>query len=686
MTRKVAETDTFFGTEVTDPFRWLEDSDSSEVRQWVFEQNEATEIFMAASPNRLRVATRLKELWNYTQESLPQRIGSRRFITRHDPLDEQSVLYVMGEGSPERDTVLIDPNSLSQNGTSALTGWAASRDATLVAYSIAKGGGDWQEIKIRDVQTGEDLPEILYWSKFEEDLPFPSVAWHPDGTGFYYNRLPAPDDTSNVDRYRGSQVYWHRVGTAQEYDRLVFENPEKPEENFVPIVTSDGNSLLLHVWKGLSLRHELVVLPLDGSGDPVRILHEAQARFIFIGNIGEQLIFLTNSGAPLGRIVGIQVDRPNAVDWVELVPEQPDRITQAELFEDLLILVTVHDASHRVLRFDLEGESLESIQLPGNGTVSEITIDPLTRTVLLAFESFLQPRMTLEYDIASREIVIATEAQVPFDFEGFTETQFFVPTKDGKSIPVTLIYPKGLVLDGSHAVLMYGYGGFDVSITPTFNASRLHWLESGGIFAWANLRGGGEYGDAWHEAGMRDRKQTVFDDFAEVAMWLIGNGYTTSNRLSICAESNGGLLTAASMLQRPQLFASVVCSIPVIDMLRYPKFTIGRYWVPEYGDAEADIDQFRTLIAYSPLHNVKAHVDYPPVLVTTGEADDRVVPAHAMKFVATLQAAADAKSRPRLLLSQNEVGHGLGKPRSKILELDCAIYTFVMTSCHVTST
>ncbi len=682
-TRRGSDHDVFHGIEVGDPFRWLEDRDSDEVQRWLVEQSQLTTKFLTGDPDHVRIAARLTELGDGSVRSLPYRVGQRSFWLQQEPGDEQQVLYVTGVLPEDSDIELVNPHQLSKQGTSALTGWAVNGDATFVVYAIAEHGGDWQDIRIRSVLTGADLPEVIRWSKSEEDLPFPFVAWHPDGKGFYYNRFSDPGSVPVDDQYRYSQVYSHLLGTAQEADRLVFENPSDPDENFVPVVTDDGRYLVLHVWKGLSHRHRVEVLPLSGADEPVSLFRDEHARFIFLGNLADRLLFETNSGAPLGRIVGVDLTRPAMHDWLELIPEQEDRIAKAALISDLIVLVTIHDAHHRVQLFDLDGVLVDTIGLPGPGTVSDITSDPSTGSLVLAFESFLQPKLTLRYDIATRDLTTGEAAQVPFDFDGFVAVQHFFPAQDGTSIPITLVHRSGVDLDGTHAVLLYGYGGFDVSLTPTFDSSRLHWLESGGIFALVNARGGGEYGESWHRAGMLHHKQTVFDDFAAAAQWLIDSGYTTSGRLAICGESNGGLLVAATALQRPELFAAVACSIPVTDMLRYPRFTIGRYWVPEYGDAEADADQFRALFAYSPVHNVKESLAYPPMLVTTGENDDRVVPAHAMKFAAALQTAGSKSAQPHLLFAQPDVGHGLGKPRSKVLKLDGAIYTFLMGACDV---
>lgn len=681
-----AAVDDFHGTRVADPFRWLESAEDPVVERWASDQDALTSSYLRGRASYSTVVRRLAELGNFKETSSPVRAGERRFVVRSQGSEEQPVLWLLAEVEGAPDVELLNPNLIADEGAVALTGWAPNEDGSLIAYSLAERGGDWQDIRVRDVASGQDLADVLRGSKSEEDLPFPSVAWHPNGTGFFYTRLPYAQDEASKDRYRSSQIYWHRIGTQQHLDSLVFENVEDPEENFVPIIAGDGRTLLLHVWKGLSHKHQVVVLPLDGQGDPVRLFAECDARFIFMGVTDERLVFQTNAGAPRGRVIGVDITKPEESNWIEIVPEQDDRIDNAVLIGASVLVVSVRGSHHVVRIFNELGEVVHSIALPGVGTVSEISVDPMSHAVFMAFESYLQPPSILRHDLETGILFVWDATGVPFDFAAYAITHDVVVTSDGASVPITLVHSKDLVLDHSHPTILYGYGGFDVSITPTFNASRLLWLESGGIYAVVNIRGGGEFGDAWHGAGKGQDKQTVFDDFAAAGDWLITRGYTACARLVAVGESNGGLLVAATMLQRPELFAGVICSIPVTDMLRFHRFTIGHYWTFEYGNADADLAQFLALYAYSPIHNVRAGVNYPPILVTTGENDDRVVPAHAMKFVAALQSVASAEDRPRLLRYQSDVGHGLGKPRSKVLELDCAIYAFALESCGVATT
>ena len=683
-TYRGSHVDEFHGDLVPDPFRWLEDVDDPKVTDWVERQNSVTSEFLRRSGIHDAVAARLRDLWNYPRSWLPIRVGRRTFQLRADPLQEQPVLYSVEDELNGNPIELVNPNAMAADGTAALTGWVPSPDGSLLAYAVSHRGSDWQELRIRNVETRADLPEVIRWVKSEEDLPYPNVAWMPDGAGFYYNRLPAPGSVPPEDAYRFSQVYWHRVGTPQGDDVLIFDRPDDPDLNFVPIVTDDGRFLVLHAWRGLSNRHQIFFRPLGSAGGFIQLFPRADARRLFIGSAGDRFYFHTNAGAPLGRVIAIDVGRRAPDQLTEIVPEGEYPIVRATLADGRIVLVTVQAAWHRVTTFDLQGTPGKPIDLPYLGTVSDLESDPVTGELLVLFESFLQPRETLRYDPSTGDLVGRAAPKPRFDVDGYTTQQMFYPAADGTRIPITLVHKVRLQLDGTSPMLLYGDGGFTVSLTPQYDASRLLWLEAGGIYAVANLRGGGEYGEAWHQAGMLHQKQTVFNDFIAAAQWLIDGGFTTRSRLVISAESNGGLLVASCMLQRPEFFAAVVSHIPVTDMLRYPRLTIGRYWVPEYGDAEADADDFRTLYAYSPLHNVRADVAYPPILVTTGASDDRVVPAHAMKFVAALQDAAGPHSRPRLLRVQCDVGHGLGKATSRVLELDADIYTFAMAACGMT--
>jgi prolyl oligopeptidase len=670
--------DEFHGWFVPDPYRWLEDTSNPLVATWISEQNALTSRLLELEGRRQEIRSRVLAFSDYTRVSLPVRIGERTFIQRTSPGQEQPVLFMTDDGDPLATKVLLDPNVEGQEGSVALTGWTVDRGASLLAYALSRGGGDRQEIRIRDIETGTDFAETLLWAKSEEDLPFPNVAWTPDGSGLYYNRLPIPGSVAPADEYRHSQVYWHRVGTSQADDVLIHERPDDPDLNFVPIVTDDGRYLLLHAWRGLSGRHQVLYRPLDGGGAFTPILPSADAKYLFIGSDGDRLFFHTNAGAPRGRVIGIDLKTPQMDHWVDVVPEGQEPIARAYLSEGWIVLVTVRDSHHRLSLVRMTGLAGPTVELPAQGTVSDVTCDAPSNQLLVAFESFLRPKGTLRFDLATGDLTEDATPSLAFDASPYETEQDFVAAPGGTPIPVTVVHRAGLARDGDSPLLLYGYGGFNVNTTPLFDPVVLPWLELGGVFAIANPRGGGEYGEEWHESGRRHAKQTSFDDLLAAAGWLVDQGYTTPSRLAIRGESNGGLLVAACMLQRPDLFGAVVCSLPVTDMLRFPRFTIGHYWTPEYGDAVESAQDFETLSRYSPLENVRAGVDYPPILVTTGDGDDRVVPAHAMKFIATLQAAADEASRPRLLRVQHDVGHGLGKPTTKVVDLDADILAFLL--------
>ncbi len=670
----------FHGVTVADPFRWLETNDSPEVRAWADAQNRLTNDVLDKCPDRTRIADALHGLWAHRRASLPVTAGAWSFHLAADGLQNQPVLYATLEGT---ERALIDPNAIEPDGTLALTGWTASHDGTYVAYALSRNGTDRQEIRIRRSGTGADLSEVLLFGKSEEDLPYGNLAWHPDGSGFYYPRLPDPETVPRAEEYRNCQLFWHQLGTPQSADRLIYERPDDPDLNFVPIVTGDGRFLVLHLWKGLSHRHQMCYRPLDGDGNFENLFPSADARYLFLGSRGDQFLFHTNADAPHGRIIAVDLARPAREDWEELIFEGPHAIDSAAWFGEKFVVTYICGGHHEVSLYGASGGPGTAITLPGRGRVIETGFDEAADHVLLLYESILQPPTILRFGAHTGLPAPQAMASLPIDANAFLARHDHVTTADGTRLPITLVHRRDLLLNGQTPLLLYGYGGFNVNITPTYDASRLVWLQNGGIYAFVNLRGGGEFGEDWHHAGALACKQTVFNDFIASAEWVIGQGLTDAAHLAICGESNGGLLVAACMLQRPDLFAAVVCSIPVTDMLRYPNFTIGAYWIPEYGDARADANAFATLSAYSPLHNVRPDTVYPGIILTTGMQDDRVVPAHAFKLVATLQHVSASGSGPALLRVQSNVGHGLGKPTNKVLELDTDIYLFLFLACGV---
>jgi len=688
--RRADTLDDFHGTPVADPYRWLEDPAAPETRAWVDAQNARTRALLDARPDRDQIRARLTALWDYPKLGVPFRRGGRTFFTKNDGLQNQAVLYVQ-DGPDATPRVLLDPNALSADGTAALTALAPSRDGRLLAYGVSRGGSDWQTIHLRDVDTLHDLPDQLQHCKFT------SIAWHPDGSGFFYSRFPDPATVPDDQTSLNSRVFFHRVGDDQPADALVYARPDAPALGFHPHVSDDGRFLFLHVWHGTDPTNRLFYRPLgeegkaEGQGDRgtggeradefgfVRLLNANDAAYDLVETVGAVAYIQTDRGAPRGRIVAVNLRQPEPERWQEIVPEGADVLDSARLVGGRLAAIYKRDVAHAIELFDLEGAALGPVPIPPNGSVVGWSGRPGDRDLLIGLSSFLSPSTIYRYDLDAGALELLMAPELSFPPNAYETHQVFYPSKDGTRIPMFLVHRKGLAQDGEAPTLLYGYGGFNISLTPEFWASKLLWLERGGVLAVANLRGGSEYGEEWHRAGMLANKQNVFDDFAAAAEWLVGSGYTRPGRLAIEGGSNGGLLVAACMLQRPELFGAVLCHVPVIDMLRYHRFTVGRYWVGEYGNAEADPEQFRFMVAYSPLHNVRAGQVYPPVLILTADTDDRVVPAHAYKFAATLQHA-DPEGRNQIFLRVDvDAGHGAGKPTAKVIDELADEYAFLFT-------
>ena len=659
----------FHGTRVPDPYRWLEDPAAPDTRAWVEAENTLTAEILGGYAGREAIRARLTELWDYPKYSVPHREGGRYFFTRNDGLQNQGVLYVQAslDAAPR---VVLDPNALSDDGTVALVNTAYSHDGMLLAYGTSVGGSDWQEIRVRRVDEGTDFPELIRWSKFT------GIAWKHDGSGFFYNRLPEPGSVPPEDENNYWRVCWHQLGTDQRDDRLVFEQPEDKELRAQPFITDDGAYLVLHIARGTDPTNRVFYRPVESDDPFVRLLDDNDAKYNFVDNVGARFLFHTDAGATRGRIVAVDLEHPEREHWQEIVPERDDVLSFATVVGERLVVGSMRDAHHELRSYELDGAARGDIPLPTLGTISALTGRRGDAEMLIGFESFLFPPMTLRYEIASGALKPFRTTEVAFPIDEYETRQVFYHSKDGTRVPMFLTHRRGLELNGDNPTWLYGYGGFDVSLLPYFAPSRLLWLERGGVLAVANLRGGGEYGEAWHRAGMLEKKQNVFDDFIAAGEWLVQNGYTRPQRLAINGGSNGGLLVAACMLQRPELFGAVVCQVPVIDMLRYHRFTIGRYWAGEYGNAEENADHFAFMIAYSPLHNVRRGVEYPPTLITSADTDDRVVPAHAKKFAATVQHTY-AGDNPILIRIETRAGHGLGKPTAKVIEELTDIYTFL---------
>jgi len=666
--KKVEVIDDYHGVHVADPYRWLEDAEAEDTQLWGAAQNKLTFGYLEKISSRPAIKQRLTELWNYPRYSVPVREGSRYFYTKNDGLQNQAVLYWQERLEGEAHVVL-DPNQLSADGTVALTNLAYSKDGRLLAYGLSRSGSDWQEIKIRNLDTGTDFQETLKWCKFS------GIAWRHGHQGFYYNRFPEPGTVPKEDENNFNRVYYHRLGTPQAQDQLVFERPDFKELGFAPSITDDGKYLVLNVYHGTDPKNRIYYREVDASGPFIRLLDEAEASYSLIDNDGTLFYFQTDWQAPRGRIIAIDLKQPAREHWREIIPEQPEVISFATMVNHQFVVAYLRDAHHLLKVYDRTGRFVRELPLPTMGTIAGLSGRRQDSEMFLQFTSFLFPATIYRYDFTTDRMQAFREPAVKFDPTAYETRQVFYHSKDGTRVPMFLTHRRGLPLNGENPVLLYGYGGFNVSLTPFFSASRIVWLENGGVLAVPNLRGGGEYGEEWHQAGTLARKQNVFDDFIAAAEWLCANRYTNPRKLAINGGSNGGLLVAACMVQRPELFGAVICQVPVIDMLRYHKFTVGRYWVSDYGNADKPED-FNFLRAYSPLHNVKPGVAYPPTLITTADTDDRVVPAHAKKFAATLQAA-QAGLHPILIRIETKAGHGGGKPTSKQIEEAADIYAFL---------
>jgi len=671
-TRTVEHVDTYHGVEVPDPYRWLEADvrESEEVRRWVEAQNQVTFGFLEAIPEREAIGSRLTGLLDYERYSAPSKEGGRYFFLKNDGLQNQSVLFTQ-RTLLEEPRVLLDPNEWSADGTVALGGLGVSPDGRYAAFARAEAGSDWRVWRVLEIDSGEELADELRWTKFT------NAAWTGDSQGFFYSRYPEPEEGTEYQAVALDQkVYYHRLGTPQSEDVLVYERPDQPELGYFFEVTDDGRYLVIAAAKGTSGNLVLVKDLAEPYGMPVEIVGDQEHDFYPAGNDGPVLFFTTDFEAPRQRLVGIDLRRPGRQHWREVIPESEDTLAQVSLVGNLFAATYLEDAKTRVRLFSLEGEPVRDVELPGIGTASGFNGRRTDSETFYAFSSFATPPSIFRYDLASGQSTLLRRAEVDFEPEAYAVEQVFFTSKDGTRVPMFLTHRKGLELDGSNPTLLYGYGGFKVSLTPSFSPARIAWLEMGGVFAVVNLRGGGEYGESWHQAGTTVHKQNVFDDFIAAAEWLIENRYTRPEKLAIQGGSNGGLLVGAAMTQRPELFGAALPAVGVMDMLRYHQFTAGRFWVDDYGSAE-DPEQFRALHAYSPYHNLRPGTDYPATLVTTADTDDRVVPAHSFKFAARLQET-QAGADPVLIRIETRAGHGGGKPVSKILDEGADVLAFLV--------
>ena len=664
--------DVYHGTNVADPYRWLEDLDSPPTAAWVAAQNELTFGFLAGLPQRNRFRERLTALWNYERIGVPTKEGGRYFFSRNSGLQNQAV-YLVQESVAAEPRVLIDPNALAADGTVALTATHVSRDGRWVGYGTAAAGSDWNEFRVRSVDTGQDTSDVIRWVKFS------GLGWTRDHRGFFYSRYPEPGaaagNAKTFSELAHQRVYYHRLGTSQAEDRLIHGVPEEPKWFVRGGTTEDGRFLIIYVSRGSAAENLLRFVDL---GDPLApridapvqpLIETWGSEYSVVGNDGPVLYVVTTDGAPRRRLVAIDTRTPEPAQWKTLIPEGAEVIDAVELIGGRFVVKTMRDASSRLTVHARDGRLVGPIALPGLGTVAVVSGRDDESELFYSFTSFATPTTIFRHDLAADRGAVFRAPQVAFKPDDFETRQVFYTSKDGTRVPMFITHRKDLTRDGSAPAILYGYGGFDISLTPGFSVSMVAWMEAGGIYAVPNLRGGGEYGRAWHEAGTKEKKQNVFDDFIAAAEWLFANKYTAPDKLVLSGGSNGGLLVGAVINQRPDLCRVAWPAVGVMDMLRFHKFTVGYAWTSDYGSSD-DPAGFKYLSAYSPLHTMKPGARYPAVLVTTADHDDRVHPAHSFKYAAALQAAVakDLKERPVMIRIETKAGHGAGKPTGKVIE------------------
>ncbi len=664
-TKKQDVTDVYFGTKVSDPYRWLEDDNSEETKAWVEAQNKLTQSYLEKLPEREVVKERLQQLWDYPKVTAPFKKGELFFDYKNTGLQNQSVLFV--KKSPEDEgEVLLDPNTLSEDGTVALNVLSVKSDGKLVAYSISRGGSDWNEIFVRDIETRKDLTDHIKWVKFS------GISWYKDG--FFYGRYPEPKSGDALKgENKNSQIYYHKIGDPQEKDALVYEDKDHPGWGFNAQVTNDESYLLISVTESTS-GNALYIKDLKSGGEVRSIVDGFENDYAFMDYVDGSLLFLTNKDASNYKLVSLD-PRKKSVVMKDVIPESEGVLEDVTCVGGKLIAEYMKDARSLVKVFSKEGNYLYDIDLPLLGTAEGFLGEESDGFTFFSMTSFTTPGNIYKYDVASNKTSVFSRAEIDFDSDLYETKQIFYQSKDGTSVPMFITHKKGLSLDGNNPTLLYGYGGFNISLKPSFSVTRLIWLENNGVLAIPNLRGGGEYGEEWHKAGTLMQKQNVFDDFISAAEYLIGEGYTNSDKLAIQGGSNGGLLVGACVNQRPDLFAVAFPAVGVMDMLRYHKFTIGRYWATDYGTSEQSKEMFDYLLAYSPLHTVKEGADYPAIMVTTADHDDRVVPLHSFKYAAELQARV-SDANPALIRIATNAGHGAGKPTAMVIQEYADLWAF----------
>lgn len=660
--------DTYFGVKIPDPFRPLEADRSKETAEWVAAENKITNEYLAKIPFRSKLLKRLKEVADYEKVGAPFKKNGKWYVFKNNGLQNQSVLYQMDElGGALHE--FLDPNKLSTDGTVALQGISFSKDGRYMAYVISRSGSDWQEIYVKDVATGELLSDHIEWAKFG------GAQWC--GNGFYYSAYDAPEKGKEYSsKNEVHKVYYHKIGTPQGQDVLFYQNPAHPLRFYSVSLNKEETMMFLHesgAGSGMNLYVRDLRVP---DAQFIQMTSNMDLQYSPIETVGDNIYLLTNDGAPRGRVMVADIHKPGFKDWKELIGESKGVLEDVQFADDKLVLTYSQDASTHLYVYSLEGKELNEIKLPTVGRAG-FSGERGQKECFYSFASFTVPGTIYQYDMAQNKSTVYTEPKVKFDLGKYTTEQVFFISKDGTHVPMFLTYRKGLKHNGKNPTLIYGYGGFNISLSPSFSSMRIPFLENGGIYVQVNLRGGSEYGEEWHVAGTKMQKQNVFDDFISAAEWLVTNSFTSKDHIAIMGGSNGGLLVGACMTQRPDLFKVCVPQVGVMDMLRYHKFTIGWNWAPDYGTSEDSKEMFEYLYSYSPLHNLKKGVSYPATLVTTADHDDRVVPAHSFKFAATLQEC-QGGTAPVLIRIDSKAGHGGGKPLAKQLEEQADIYSFIM--------
>ena len=677
-TKTVDQIDDFHGTKVEDSYRWLEDDvrTSKEVEAWVDAQNKVTFDFLNSIPQRAGIQKRMTELWNFEKIGAPFKRGGRYYFSHNDGLQNQNVLF--RQDTLDSDSrVLLDPNSWSKDGTVALSGSAFSDDGRYVAYGVQDAGSDWNTWKIMEIESGKILDDELKWVKFS------GADWTPDSRGFFYARYPQPDEGAAFQSLNTNmKVYYHRVGSTQSSDVLVYERHDHPDWGFQLNVSDDGHYLIITVWVGTDDRYRIVVKDLtEPYGLPYELIDNFDHEYSFIDNDDHILYFKTNVDAPLRRVIAIDLKKPARENWEEIIPQTENALDSVGIVGNMFVCDYLKDAKTQVRLHAMDGSFVREVEFPSIGTAAGFDGRRKDTDTFYSFSSFALPPTTYRYNMITGSSELFRKADAKFNPDDYKTSQVFYDSKDGTKVPMFLCHKKSLKLDGSNPTLLYGYGGFNISITPNFSVSRLTWMEMGGVLAVANLRGGGEYGETWHKAGTKQNKQNVFDDFIAAAEWLVANKYTSSKKLAIQGGSNGGLLVGACMTQRPDLFGACLPAVGVMDMLRFHKFTAGRFWTDDYGSAD-NAEEFPALLKYSPYHNLQGGTQYPATLITTADTDDRVVPGHSFKFAAQLQAS-QSGTAPTLIRIETRAGHGAGKPTAKIIEEASDQWAFLVKTLGV---